>query len=67
MQSTESGVGSMVRSPSIIWDGTKYRMWFTNGNAVADEPRVLTYAESVDGKKWTNRQFCKINEDKRNC
>ncbi|WP_343337258.1 hypothetical protein TPELB_23410 [Terrisporobacter petrolearius] len=45
----------MVRSQALIWSGSKYMMWFVDGE-VAGLPfseRTIKYSESEDGLTWT--------------
>lgn len=39
-----------VMCPCVIWDGRKYRMWYSAGEQY--EPNAIGYAESADGLKW---------------
>src|SRR5690606_12248752 len=45
--------GKDILSPSIIFDGTKYRLWGISSGIV--------YNESVDGKTWSLSSEVKIN------
>ncbi len=47
-----------VMSPSVIKDGTTYKMWYSGRSAggVIGSLRI-GYAESTDGKSWTNPQM----------
>ena len=60
LQELANTLYDMVRSPSIIWDGTKYKMWFIN-KLPNIKPRNLVYAESADGVTWTGRKKLHIN------
>ncbi len=59
-QDPNSGLYDMARSPAIIWDGTKYKMWFVDKVAPI-KPRNVVYAESLDGETWTNRTNCTLH------
>ncbi|HHL40864.1 MAG TPA: hypothetical protein ENJ37_10190 [Deltaproteobacteria bacterium] len=39
-----------VAQPSVVYDGEKYRMWYTVGNG---DRTAIGYAESEDGLAWT--------------
>ena len=64
LQAANNGVGTMVRSQSIIWDATasKYKMWYVDG--LADEPipgKNLCYSESSNGTTWSNKVVCSMD------
>jgi predicted GH43/DUF377 family glycosyl hydrolase len=49
----DNGVGwesQSVGSPSVIYDGSKYHMWYTGGDATIHK---IGYANSSDGVSWT--------------
>ena len=56
-----NGNGVTFSRPAVIYDGTKYRMWYTrivdanDGTAATSGLYTLTigYADSTDGKTWT--------------
>ena len=60
-QDTNS-LDNMVRSPSIIWDSDRkvYRMWYVDTLPTLDN-RNIVYAESSDGKNWTDKRYIKLN------
>nr|DAV80533.1 MAG TPA: hypothetical protein [Bacteriophage sp.] len=49
-----------ARSMSIHWDGTKYEMWYVNGeeNGIPFTPLAVHYTISYDGKSWDNNSIC---------
>lgn len=52
----------MVRSQALVWSGTKYMMWFVDGE-VAGLPVVekdIKYSESIDGKTWSSKEKCNL-------
>jgi predicted GH43/DUF377 family glycosyl hydrolase len=42
-----------VMCPHVIWDGGKFKMWYSGGQVY--EPDAIGYAESADGLNWTKR------------
>lgn len=50
----DTTVLQMVRSQVIIWDGSKYRMWYTGGEAGS----VVSYNEISNGITWTSYTPC---------
>lgn len=56
-----NGVGDMVRSPAIIWDGDKYRMWYVDKLPTVTN-RNIVYAESTDGSAWENKETCTLDQ-----
>lgn len=48
----------MVRSPAIIWDGSKYKMWFVD--TASGSIRNVAYSESADGLTWSTKTICKL-------
>ena len=37
----------------VMFDGGRYRLWYGSRTGVVDQPEVLCYAESADGRTWT--------------
>lgn len=52
--STSSGISTRIVSPAIIHRNNKYYMWWV-ANGVG-----IYYAESIDGKVWTNITLCTL-------
>ena len=46
-------------SPTVLWDGNKYRMWSIGFSALSTGG-TLAYQESEDGKTWTAPKLCNI-------
>jgi hypothetical protein len=42
--------GMQVMNPCVLWDRGMFRMWYSAGENY--EPKVICYAESVDGVNW---------------
>ena len=42
-----------VYSPSVVWNGTKYLMYFTGNNGTGPASRSIGVAFSTDGASWT--------------
>ena len=40
--------------PNVMWDGAKYRMWYSGGEQY--EPNAIGYTTSLDGITWTKYQ-----------
>lgn len=50
-------------SPSIIWDGSKYKMWSIGFETFGTEG-TFVYQESQNGKNWTEPEKCSIGDKK---
>ena len=59
-QDPASTLYNMARSPSVMWDGSKYKMWFVD-QLETETIRNVCYAESLDGYTWSNRVTCVLN------
>ncbi len=45
--------GGRIYYPTILFDGTQYRMWFAGFNPTLNAPPAIGYATSPDGFHWT--------------
>ena len=52
-------------SPSIVWDGEKYRMWAI-GYDLWNTTGTIAYQESPDGMNWTEPVNCSLGDKQRN-
>ena len=52
--------GESVMNPCVLFEGGKYRMWYSAGETY--EPNVLCYAESQDGITWQKSSMNPILE-----
>ena len=52
-------------SPTVIWDGTKYRMWGI-GFDVYDTEGTIVYQESIDGVNWSFPMKCSLGDKQSN-
>ena len=52
-------IGDMVRSPAIIWEYGRYKMWYVDG-LDPNGARHVCYAESLDGLHWSRCTFCQL-------
>lgn len=52
-------VGDMVRSPAILWQDDRYRMWFVD-NVDPKGVKQVCYSESPDGLSWSLSQTCTL-------
>lgn len=52
-------VGDMVRSPAILWQNNRYRMWYVD-NADPNGAKQVCYSESFDGKQWSEAKTCTL-------
>ena len=52
-------VGDMVRSPAILWQDGRYRMWFVD-NVDPNGIKHVLYSESPDGRNWSVAQICAL-------
>ena len=50
LSATEPWEKQAVMCPCVVWDGQKYRMWYSAGEQY--EPNAIGYAESTDGLAW---------------
>ena len=53
-------VGDMVRSPAILWQDGRYRMWFVD-NADPKGYKNVCFSESSDGFNWSDKQICSLS------
>ncbi len=51
-------LGNMVVSPAIIYENSKYRMWYVDSESRGN--RNLSYSESTDGRKWKKKADCTL-------
>ena len=52
-------VGDMVRSPAILWEDGRYKMWYVD-NVDPKGDKHICYSESLDGTLWSKRAFCQL-------
>lgn len=52
-------VGDMVRSPAVLWQDNRYKMWFVD-NADPKGVKHVCYSESPDGYCWTSQIVCDL-------
>ena len=58
----DNTVGDMVRSPAVIWQDFRYKMWFVD-NVNPKGTKHVCYSESIDGQHWSERQVCFLEGD----
>ncbi len=49
----------MVRSPAILWEDGRYKMWYVDSLDPKGDKHVC-YTESPDGFHWSERSFCQL-------
>lgn len=50
------GTSGNQKAPSVIYEGNKYKLWFTGWGSANTYYSAIYYAESLDGINWTNLQ-----------
>ncbi len=58
--SCKATVGDMVRSPAILWEDGRYKMWYVDSLDPKGDKHVC-YTESPDGFHWSERSVCRLN------
>lgn len=59
LSSCVDSIGDMVRSPAILWQNNRYRMWYVD-NSDPKGAKHVCYSESFDGTNWAEAITCTL-------